>query len=138
MQNLQFNDGLVRLAINGNESKIIEINPTDFGMVSRYQKMQDKLEELTQKYSDIAENDTETGMKILEQLDAEVRKIVDFIVGSEISDTVFGSVNCLSFAGGATIFENFLEAYSNYLEPAIKAEFEKSQEKISKYTKQVK
>lgn len=44
---------------------------------------------------------------------------------------VFGNANCLSYAGGRTILESFLTAYAEYLEPAIKAEYEKSVKKRS-------
>lgn len=133
MQNLNFNDGLVRLAINGDESRVITINPTDFGLISRFEEVKPKLDTLLEEYSD-----GEKSFENLEELDKRAREIIDYAIGSPVSDVAFGSTNCLSLAGGTSIFENFLTAYAGYLEPKIKEEFEKSKSRIEKYTKQVK
>lgn len=136
---LNFNDGRKRLAINGDESRIITVNPTDISIVSRYSETVPKLEELVKKYSEIKSEITiDEAVKINNELDAEAKKFIDYIVGSPVSDVAFGTANCLSYAGGQTIFENFLTAYMEYMEPNIKSEYEKSKKRVSKYTNQIK
>lgn len=134
MQNLNFNDGLVRFAINGDESRVITINPTDFGIINRFSNAQTELDKLSESYEDNEKNNIEA----VAELDKKAREIIDHIVGSPVSDIVFGDVNCLSLSGGQPIFVNFLEAYKDYLEPKIKAEMKKSKARVAKYTKQVK
>ena len=129
MQSLHFDDGLKRLVINGDENRIIVVNPTDVGIVARYKEKLPEIEKLS------AENGNSE--EIPDILDKKVREFVDYIIGSPVSETVFGKTNCLSMAGGQTIFENFLTAYMEYMKPEIKAEYERSKSRVEKYTKQL-
>lgn len=135
MENLQFDDGLKRLAINGDENRIITINPTDIAVIKRYNEVIPQLDELSEKYKEIPQEKT---VEAISELDKKAREFIDYIIGSSVSETVFGTANCLSYAGGQTIFENFLTAYMNYMTPAIKSEYEKSKKRIEKYTKHIK
>ena len=129
MQSLNFEDGLKRLAINGDENRVIVVNPTDVGIVTRYREKLPEIEKLSAN--------TENSEKIPDILDKKVREFVDYIIGSPVSEIVFGKTNCLSMAGGQTIFENFLTAYMEYMKPEIKAEYERSKKRIEKYTGQL-
>ena len=138
MTNLEFNDGLKRLSINSDENRIITINPTDIAVISRYNEVLPKLDELTEKYRNTENPTPEKTAEIISELDRKARDFIDYIIGSPVSDTVFGTANCLSCAGGQTIFENFLTAYMEYMTPAIKSEYEKSKNRVEKYTNQIK
>ncbi len=129
MQSLNFEDGLKRLAINGDENRVIVVNPTDVGIVARYREKLPEIEKLSP--------DTENPDEITDVLDKKVREFVDYIIGSPVSEIVFGKTNCLSMAGGQTIFENFLTAYMEYMQPEIKAEYERSKKRVKKYTGQL-
>lgn len=135
MNNLEFDDGLKHLAINGDENRIITINPTDIAVIKRYNEVIPQLDELSEKYKEIPQEKT---VEAISELDKKAREFIDYIIGSPVSETVFGTANCLSYAGGQTIFENFLTAYMNYMTPAIKSEYEKSKKRIEKYTKHIK
>lgn len=135
MNNLEFDDGLKRLAINGDENRIITINPTDIAVIKRYNEVIPQLDELSEKYKEIPQEKT---VEAISELDKKAREFIDYIIGSSVSETVFGNSNCLSFAGGQTIFENFLTAYMDYMTPAIKSEYDKSKKRIRKYTNQIK
>lgn len=127
MQSINFEDGLKRLAINGDENRVIVVNPTDVGIVSRYREKLPDIEA-------ISENSAENP----EIIDKKIREFIDYIIGSQVSEIVFGKTNCLSMSGGQTIFENFLTAYMEYMKPEIKAEYELSKKRVEKYTKQLK
>ncbi|MDE6424601.1 MAG: hypothetical protein K2K89_00430 [Ruminococcus sp.] len=129
MQSLNFDDGLKRLAINGDENRVIVVNATDVGIVARYKEKLPEIEKLSVETGDSEE--------IMNILDKKVREFVDYIIGSPVSETVFGKTNCLSMAGGQTIFENFLTAYMEYMKPEIKAEYEQSKKRVEKYTAQL-
>lgn len=129
MQSLNFDDGLKRLAINGDENRVIVVNPTDFGIVKRYKEKFPEIEKLSVE--------TENSEEIADILDKKVREFADYIIGSQVSEIVFGKTNCLSIAGGQTVFENFLTAYMEYMKPEIKAEYERSKKRVEKYTKQI-
>lgn len=129
MQSLNFEDGLKRLAINGDENRVIVVNPTDVGIVTRYREKLPEIEKLSP--------DTADSEEIADVLDKKVREFVDYIIGSPVSEIVFGKTNCLSMAGGQTVFENFLTAYMEYMKPEIKAEYERSKKRVEKYTGQL-
>ncbi|MCM1508530.1 MAG: hypothetical protein NC177_15575 [Ruminococcus flavefaciens] len=126
MQSINFKDGLKRLAINGDENRVIVVNPTDVGIVARYREKLPDIET-------ISENSAESP----DVLDKKIREFIDYIIGSQVSEIVFGKTNCLSMSGGQTIFENFLTAYMEYMKPEIKAEYELSKKRVEKYTKQI-
>lgn len=136
---LNFDDGLKHLKINGDENRVIAVNPTDMGMAARYAEILPELEKLSEKYQN-ADSDIpfEETVKIMSELDKKAREFIDYIIGTPVSDTVFGTANCLSAAGGQSVAENFLTAYMNYATPVVKAEFEQSKKRISKYTEQIK
>lgn len=129
MQSLNFEDGLKRLAINGNEKRVIVVNPTDVGIVARYREKLPEIEKLSAE--------TGNSEEIPDILDKKVREFTDYIIGSPVSEIAFGKTNCLSMAGGQTIFENFLTAYMEYMKPEIKAEYELSKKRVEKYTNQL-
>lgn len=129
MQSLNFDDGLKRLAINGDENRVIVVNPTDIGVLSRYKEKSPEFEKLSAESGNSEE--------IPDILDKKVREFVDYIIGSPVSEIVFGKTNCLSMSGGQTVFENFFTAYMEYMEPEIKAEYERSKNRIKKYTQQL-
>lgn len=129
MQSLDFEDGLKRLAINGDENRVIVVNPTDVGIVKRYREKLPEIEELSA--------DSGNPEEMPDILDRKVREFVDYIIGSPVSGIVFGKTNCLSMAGGQTIFENFLTAYMEYMKPEIRAEYERSKKRVEKYTGQL-
>lgn len=129
MQSLNFEDGLKRLAINGDENRVIVVNPTDIGIVARYREKLPEIEKLSAE--------TGNSEEISDILDKKVREFIDYIISSPVSETVFGKTNCLSVAGGQTIIENFLTAYMEYMKPEIKAEYERSKKRVEKYTQQL-
>ena len=139
-KNINLSDGFEEVTINNDPNRVIRINPTDFGFINRYNEAMKKIDELEGKYAKVKEDGLSLDEKVnmLEEVDAEARKLLNHIVGSDIADTVFGTANCMSLAGGQTIFENFLEAYVDYMSPAIKAEYKKSQQRVKKYTSQAK
>jgi len=76
MQSLNFEDGLKRLAINGDENRVIVVNPTDVGIVTRYREKLPEIEKLS--------SDTENSEEIPDILDKKVREFVDYIIGSPV------------------------------------------------------
>lgn len=128
MQNIRFDDGFREYKINGDKSRVIRVNPSDFGIVSRLRAAQAALAEL--KPTD--------GPEGLAEIDRAVREQIDGVFGKGTSDAVFGGTNCASLAGGKPIYQNFLEAFMPIIEADIMAEKEKSDANIKKYTSQIK
>ena len=131
MENLIFSDGLKTFAINGDESRVIRFSPTDIGIVKRFQAAKERMEGLAAQYGE------ENSVEAIESYDAVMREIVDDIIGSPVSDTVFGAQNCCSMAGCVPIALGFLEAVAAVVKDAAEQEQALSRERIEKYTSQL-
>lgn len=127
MKKIVFDDGYREYAINGDETRVIRINPTDFGIVKRMKAAEEALAAMAIEHS-------EDG---IEELDRVVREQLDSVFGEGTAQTVFGNVNCTSLAGGKTLYQNFLEAFSPIIKADIEAEKKKSDARVKKYTSQL-
>ncbi|MCQ2173314.1 MAG: hypothetical protein MJZ17_11310 [Bacteroidales bacterium] len=129
MKKLQFDNGIRELCINDNPNAVIRICTNDFSLPTRFQAMYDNVAKL------LAE--LEPSPEAFAKADKEIRAQVDTLLGSPVSDTVFGSVNCLTNAGGQPIVINFLEAVLPFIEESVKSENEAAKQRVSKYTEQL-
>lgn len=130
--NLSFDSGIKEYTINGDPSRVIRINPSDFGIIERAEKAKAVLDNLS-----IDPGEEHYAEAVL-SMDRAVREQIDAIFGEGTSQTAFGDVNCVSLAGGSPIFLNFLNAILPEVEKAITAERKKSEANIKKYTSRVK
>lgn len=137
MNNIKFNDGMKSFSVNGDENKKIYFNPSDYNILERFKTAFAQIENLETKYNETKKNNNRV-METSIALDKEIKEAINYIFGSDVSTIAFGTTNCLSTAGGEPICVNFLNAVLPILKKEIKAEKEKSEKKIAKYTKQVK
>ena len=134
MQYISFNDGYKTYAINGDENCFIRINPSDFSILGKIEKAKSNIE----KFKIDEPTAPEEAAAAANKLDTAIREQIDFIFGEGISKTVFGSLNCVSLAGGKPIYQNFLDALLPVIEADIAEEKKKSDENIRRYTSQIK
>jgi hypothetical protein len=140
MKNLNFDDGYKTYSINGDESKVIRVNVTDFNLLKRLEEAQDNIERELARYGDIEINPdgssaNEDTISLVAYMDAYIKKQIDYIFDSDISSVVFGNSSCLSMSGGEMFFARFLDAIVPEIEAAVKEEQKASQKRVSKYTK---
>ena len=138
--NINLSDGFKEVTINNDPNRVIRINPTDVNFISRYNETVKKIDELSEKYANVKEDELflEEQAETISNIDKQAKEYLDYIVGSPVSETVFGTSSCLSFSDGKTVLENFLEAYVGFMTPAIKEEYKKSRQRVNKYTSQAK
>lgn len=137
MPNINFNNGFKEYTINNDENKKIRFNPSDFGMLGRIERATNEIEKIGKKYEDIDVKD-ENAAALIDECDKEIRKQINFIFNNDICSTLFGTSNCVSLCGGQPVYMNFMDAVLPVLQKDIEAEKKKSDEKIKKYTNQVK
>lgn len=143
MQDLNFNTGMMELAIQGDTSKILRFNPSDGNLISGFlgliNEANGKLKELS-----IAEDDLQgrrSGMDDLEyvkqknRLDLETdeffRAELDGIFGDGIADMVFGKVCTTAVTeGGECVFMNFIYALLPFFTSEIQSRNKKIQQII--------
>lgn len=126
---------------NGNVRGQISFNPSDMNFYTRANDMVDNMDKWTLELEGL--NDSELTEKDIadkvKELDARVKEEINQLFDDEnASDVVFGNQNVFNTLNGVSFVERFLTAFM----PIIKKEFEKEQkksdERVSKYTKQVK
>ncbi len=135
---LKFNDGFKEFAVNGDESRIVRFNPCDFGILKRITASQKRLEELEKKYKDAEASDTDELGKIAAECDREIREEINTVFGNDVCTPAFGTVNCLSLAGGQPLYANLIDALLPIVESSLDKETKQSKKRIAKYTNAVK
>ena len=131
-QKLVFDDGLVRLDINGNG--ILTFNPSDFNVYERFYALSKGLPELEKKYAaevetmpegaDSAQITELAGRELTraKEIDAEVKAKLSAVFGAGNDfDKLLGGVNIMAFGtNGERIISNFLSALQPYIEAGVK------------------
>lgn len=129
MQSINFNSGNYKeYAINGDENRVIRINVSDVGIITRIQDAMSKADNIAEEVSEREKNEDRT--QLLKEYDQRAREMVN---------DIFGSVNVFSVASnGKPVLVNFLEALLVVVVQEIKsaqtAAQIKLEEKVEKYT----
>ena len=132
-QKLIFDDGLVRLDINGNGT--LAFNPSDFNVYERFYALIKELPEIEKRYKAEIEaapegSDTDTedielvGRELVraKEIDKEIKAKLSaaFGAGNDF-DKLLGSVNVMAFgSNGERIITNLLNALVPYIEDGVK------------------
>ena len=139
MEKLNFNLGYKEYTINGDENAVIRISTTDFGLIDRLNKMRNKAGDIVAELEKIKQSeDEEIILSAITTSGEKMRTLIDEVFGEGTSDNVFGSINCLSFAGGQPVALNFLDAIMPVIQADIEKEQKASDKRIKKYTETAK
>lgn len=136
-----------RFRIDGDNNRYLELNTSDMSIISRLEQLYPKLQKLSQDASikqldKNEEDDEKTLTKIsnaLIKIDMEMRKIVDEIFDSNVSEVCAPSGSMFDPFNGEFRFEHIIDVLSKLYENNLNAEFKKMADKLkkrtSKYTK---
>ena len=125
MQNLNFENGIKEIMVNGNPNAIIRICVNDFSLPVRFQKMYDEVSVLLSSI----EHDPDA----IAEADKEIRMKMNELLGGDVADTLFGTTNCLSLSNGAPIVVNCLMALMPIIQEAVESETAQAKQKIKEY-----
>lgn len=128
MEKLIFDDGLLRLDVNGNG--ILMFNPSDLNLYHRFTELPKKIVELENNYKKLATvisedaNEEETissALGQLRQIDVAVKKELGRVFGEQNDfDALFAGINLMSVAkNGERVIANFLNAITPYIEKGV-------------------
>ena len=131
-----------KFRINGDNTKILELNVSDMGIVSRLDEAYPKLMALQDKVSAIADINEEAGdMELLSttasklnEIDGEMREILDFIFQSNVSEICGSEGSMYDPIEGTFRYEHIISTLVRLYENNLNAEFNKMKENISKHT----
>lgn len=134
--NLNFNNGLKRLNINGDGTKFIEFNPLDVTVYAKFLELQMIINGFDQKMQDLLTTDKEyEATQFLIEKDKEVKAKLEEIFGAGAGEIIFNNANVFTpTVDGTFILENFLNALRPIIEEDAKKLEENSKKKTSKYT----
>ena len=144
MQNLNFDDGYKEYSINNDPNRVIRFNPADFGIIERINKAYEEIDKATID-TDIELKANGEPMKLIGQaaevvkaMNDTIRKQIDYIFNSPVSDIVFGNQSPLGMVKGVPLYERFLSTLIPVIQKEVEAEMLASRKRVSKYTDKVK
>lgn len=135
MERLVLDNGLKSFEIadnDGNVRGVITFNPSDFGFIERSKKLQAEIMEYTESIPEKATED------IMNEMDKVIRDKIDKLFASNVSDVIFGKINCLSFVDGIPLAKKALDTIFPVIGKAINAEMKAGADSIEKYMKGIK
>ena len=143
VRTLNIDLGSIRLAVDGDMSRIISFNPNDIGFAERFYSLISKIDKYQKKYTEKAEEldknpvVDEFGIRknqkevfsLCREMCEELRSDVDDIFGKGTSDKVFGSINTLE------MFSVFFSAITPYVQKSRNKKMDKYRKAAKAITK---
>ena len=132
-----------KFRIDGDNSRIIELDPSDLNIINRYKDTYKRLDELSVKVITGAPEEIEgesdydsieRASNYLTEIDKEMRECVDYIFDSPVSDVCVQSGTMYDPVGGQFMFERVIEVLFGLFETGINDEFQKMSKRVSKHT----
>ncbi len=127
MQNLNFDDGSISLAIQGDMNRLLTFNPTDYNLAAKFYKLVENSEEKSKEIQKKAKTADASGeqkeiISFLEETDQYFKGELDKVFGDGASELIFKGINIMSTASnGDFVLSNFLMALYPYFEKASKS-----------------
>lgn len=141
MQNINFNDGYKEFSINNDESRIIRFNPSDYGMLERFETARNNIKEELSRLGDGVDIDNNgdavdglaKSAEMVRVASDIIRHNINHIFGADVCKSAFGMQSPLSSVGGKTLVERFLDAVFPMIEKEIETEHKASKKRMAKY-----
>lgn len=134
---IQIPTGRKKFSINGDTDKILELDINDFGIVTRLKNIYPKLQEIAKKHENRVLEDTDDNQEMLEQMsdviqesDKEMRKLVDELFNSNVSDVCAPNGTMLDLIGGRFRFEIIIDKLSDLYIDSVSKEFEEMKKDV--------
>lgn len=137
-------DGYQRIPINnkyGDEIGVFYFNPTDIGIIERYNKLADTFDAITEPLQGVHvdENDTseESEAKRLAALDEAKNRLyaaVDELFGGNAAEAFFGKVHPFSPVDGNFYCEVVLKTVGQFIGEQFDVETKKMSARVQQYT----
>lgn len=143
MQSINFDEGIKTFSINGDEARVIRINPGDLNLLIRSEEAQKHIAEYQEQIKRIPLNPdgtpvdgSEESSDALRSFNSMMRKELNYIFNADVYDTVFAGQSPLCTVGKEKmfLFEAFMLSMMSIIKNEI-AEFNTaSQARVKKYT----
>lgn len=143
MARLQINTGAKNYEIEDEKTGkllgVITIYPNDINIAKRIEVAEKNIIALVNEAEVLANDDTkkeEDIIKSIYELDVKVKKELDIMFNSDVSETVFKGLNCFNLNNGKYFIERFLEMILPVITKELEASAKASNNRIDKYSSQ--
>lgn len=139
--NIKVDDGYRRIPVTNiydEEIGVFYFNPTDIGIIERYNRLAETFESITEPLENLQEDDSDvTDNKYIDAMkEAENRLYgaVNELFGGDFAAAFFGKVNPFSPVEGSFYCEQALKQVGAFISEQFDAETKKFSEHTQKYT----
>lgn len=131
--------GKKRIRIDGDDSRILELNTSDLGIFGRLQKSEEDITQLTKEamknWPEEADKDSfEISAKIFKEVDTRMREILDFIFDAPVSELCAPNGTMFDPINGKLRYEHIMEIIGGLYESDITTEVDKMSARVKKHT----
>lgn len=131
-----------KIRIDGDDSKILELNTSDLNVMTRLKQVYDKLSELANIGTNLSTDDDGTisdeavaqFTEDLQKIDTEMREMVDFVFQAPVSEICVSSGTMYDPFNGMFRFEYIFEKLLAVYEKNFDSEFKKMSKRVQKHT----
>jgi len=135
-----------RFRIDEDDDRIIELNTSDLGIITRLEESYPKLNELDAKVKNVitnTEDDVDLNVSsfgpLLKEIDEDMRSIVDYIFDSDVSAKCAPFGNMFDLINGQCRYEHVISTLLKLYDAKLESEAKKTKNRMnahtSKYTK---
>ena len=126
--------GLVEYNING--AFKLTINPTDSAFVEKLYAAFDALDKKQEEYrAEVQKLETAQIFEYAKARDAEMRELIDGVIGIGGSDAIYGDMNVYAYADGLPVWANLFLAILDVVDVSFAQQEKLTSPRIAKYTK---
>ena len=141
MSRIKINTGVKRYEIedeNGELLGVISINVSDFNIIDRIAQSEKKIMQIASGVQEKVKNmqTIEEKGKAMADADAEIKKELDYMFDSNVSEIVFGNKSCLSVCGGQLLITNFIEGIIPVIKHDLLAVRKEAENRMAVYLKE--
>lgn len=128
-----------RYTINNEEDRVIELNPSDMHILTRYSESIPKLNECVEKYSSVElEDDSDEAMvnagKAFRELDNSIKEIIDYVFDYPVSEVCSYGGSMFDLQDGRFRFEVIIDTLFSIYDKHIDEESKKMQKRMRTHT----
>lgn len=132
---LAFETGVVEYDVNGMAK--VRFNPTDSAFVERLYKAVTDLEARQEEFQGRVDEIGGDGGKMFayaNERDAEMRDIIDGLLGDGVADALFPDMNCYALADGVPVWINLMLALAEEVDAAFSEQGAKGDPRAQAYS----
>ena len=125
----------------GDEIGVFYFQPTDIGMVDRYNKAMSEFDKITEPLESVningdgtVDEKDEAGFEAMREAQRRLYEACDYLFGGNMSEAFFGKVHPFSPVNGRFYCENALEAVGKFISQQFDQETAKVNSRGNKYT----